>query len=93
VDVCTFAYPEELLGEDVGIAVVLSADDAPTLLALHDWTSQHLARHQIPQRWYVVPEIPRTSRGKVNRSAVAEVCVGTTAVNFAALRRAHRSDG
>ena len=41
---------------------------------LHDWMAQHLAKHQMPKRWYVVDEIPRTSRGKVNRAAVAARC-------------------
>ena len=59
-DVCTFAFPEVLLGEDVGVAVVLSAADDATVLELYDWTTRHLARHQIPQRWYS----SRTSRGR-----------------------------
>jgi acyl-CoA synthetase (AMP-forming)/AMP-acid ligase II len=74
LDVCTFAVADALLGEDVGIAVVLRARDAPTLQRLHDWMIRHLARHQMPRRWYVVDEIPRTSRGKINRAAVAERC-------------------
>jgi acyl-CoA synthetase (AMP-forming)/AMP-acid ligase II len=86
-DVCTFAYPEALLGEDVGAAVVLSDAADATLLDLFDWTNRHLARHQVPQRWYVLAEIPRTSRGKVNRSVVAEQCAGLTPVDVAALRR------
>ncbi len=86
-DVCAFAYPETLLGEDVGVAVVLGNDDPATLLSLHDWTNRHLARHQVPQRWYVLSEIPRTSRGKVSRTAVAERCAEAVPVNFAELRR------
>jgi acyl-CoA synthetase (AMP-forming)/AMP-acid ligase II len=87
-DVCTFAYPEALLGEDVGVAVVLADTADATVLDLFDWTSRHLARHQVPQRWYVVPEIPRSSRGKVNRASVAERCAALTPVNLASLRRA-----
>jgi len=86
-DVCTFAYPESLVGEDVGAAVVLGDAADATLLDLFDWTNRHLARHQVPQRWYVLAEIPRTSRGKVNRSVVAKQCAGLTPVNVAALRR------
>jgi acyl-CoA synthetase (AMP-forming)/AMP-acid ligase II len=88
-DVCTFAYPEPLIGEDVGVAVVLADAGDATVLELFDWTSRHLARHQVPQRWYVVPEIPRSSRGKVNRASVAERCASLTPLNLAALRRAH----
>jgi len=86
-DVCAFAYPEGLLGEDIGVAVVLRKLEPATLLALHEWTSRHLGRHQMPQRWYVLPEIPRTSRGKVNRPAVAERCARETPVKFSELRR------
>ena len=88
-DVCTFAYPEALIGEDVGVAVVLADAADATVLDLFDWTSRHLARHQLPQRWYVLPEIPRSSRGKVNRASVAERCASLTPLNLAALRRAH----
>lgn len=87
-DVCTFAYPEEIIGEDVGVAVVLAEPEDAVLLDLVDWTNRHLARHQVPQRWYVLTEIPRTSRGKVNRSSVAEQCGRLVPVNLAALRRA-----
>ncbi len=78
LDVCTFAFEDPLLGEDVGIAVVLESTDAATRRGLFDWTAQHLARHQVPQRWYFVAEIPRTSRGKVSRLAVATSCTAAT---------------
>ena len=74
VDVCAFALEDALLGEDVGIAVVLRDGSAAKLGALREWMALHLARHQMPRRWYLVDEIPRTSRGKVNRSAVARRC-------------------
>jgi acyl-CoA synthetase (AMP-forming)/AMP-acid ligase II len=73
-DVCTFACDDPLLGENVGIAVVLRSESPEVMKRLHDWTAGHLAKHQMPVRWYVVPEIPRTSRGKVNRQVVAEHC-------------------
>ena len=85
-DVCAFAFPEPLLGEDVGVAVVLDPSDPDTLLSLQDWAAVHLSRHQIPQRWFVLPEIPRTSRGKVNRQAVAERCAEETPVDLVQLR-------
>jgi acyl-CoA synthetase (AMP-forming)/AMP-acid ligase II len=83
-DVCTFAYPEPLLGEEVGIAVVLDKRDGDTLRALYAWTAEHLARHQLPKRWYILTEIPRTSRGKVSRPAVAKSCETLQPVNVAA---------
>ena len=85
-DVCAFAFPEPILGEDVGVAVTLSSSDAEAIVALHDWTATHLAKHQMPQRWYVLDMIPRTSRGKVSRQAVADRCLESTPVNLARLR-------
>jgi acyl-CoA synthetase (AMP-forming)/AMP-acid ligase II len=87
LDVCTFAYADALLGEDVGVAVALKDAGEATLRDLHRWAAQHLAKHQLPQRWYVVDEIPRTSRGKVSRANVAEQCAARTPVNIAALLR------
>jgi len=88
VDVCTFAVEDALLGEDVGMAVVLRSADPAVLGRLHDWMAEHLARHQLPRRCYVVDEIPRTSRGKVNRSAVAARCADLQPVDLRSVRRA-----
>jgi acyl-CoA synthetase (AMP-forming)/AMP-acid ligase II len=73
-DVCCFGYEDALHGEDVGIAVVLDDASDASLSRLQAFCAELLARHQLPQRWYVLDEIPRTSRGKVNRDAVARSC-------------------
>ncbi len=76
LDVCTFAYEDPLQGENVGIALVLKSPSEENFRGLYNWLKEHLAKFQMPQRWYLVSEIPRTSRGKVNRSKVAQACVG-----------------
>jgi acyl-CoA synthetase (AMP-forming)/AMP-acid ligase II len=81
VDVCTFAYADPLHGEDIGVAVVLQPSSQDVLTRLRKWTAEHLALHQLPQRWYIVEQIPRTSRGKLNRSEVAEFCKNRTKGN------------
>jgi acyl-CoA synthetase (AMP-forming)/AMP-acid ligase II len=73
-DVCTFAYEDALLGEDVGIALVLEDASDAALLQLQEFCARHLPGHQLPQRWYLLAEIPRSSRGKVSREAVAKRC-------------------
>ena len=87
IDVCTFAVEDALLGEEVGLAVVLRTADTATLRRLHEWTARHLAKHQMPKRWYLVDEIPRTSRGKVNRAAIAAACAGRRAADLRAALR------
>lgn len=81
-DVCTFAFEDPLHGEDIGIAIVLPGADHDTLGSLRRFLGERLAAHQLPRRWYLVDEIPRTSRGKVNRSSVAGHCAGLTPVSL-----------
>ncbi len=84
LDVCTFAYEDALLGENVGIALVLQSVDKQALTQVRAWTQQHLAQHQIPARWYLLDEIPRTSRGKINRGEIAAKCQVLRPVVFGA---------
>jgi acyl-CoA synthetase (AMP-forming)/AMP-acid ligase II len=74
MDVCTFAYADPLHGEDVGVAVVLQPAADDVLNRLQRFTAEHLAAHQMPNRWYVLEHIPRNPRGKVSRTAVADLC-------------------
>lgn len=85
VDVCTFAQADPLLGEEVGVALVLDATDDSTLVELYRWTAAHLGAHQLPKHWYVLDEIPRTSRGKANRAFVATRCERQRPVPFSRL--------
>lgn len=87
LDVCTFAVPDALLGEEVGVAVVLPDVSDTMLLDLHAWAREHLASHQLPRRWYLLDEIPRTSRGKVNRADVAQHCATLKPVDFNRLEK------
>jgi len=83
-DVCSFPVPDPLLGEEVGVAIVLEAgSDLGDVLA---WAETHLADFRIPRKWYVVDEIPRTSRGKVNRVQVAAACEKLDGLSLAKLR-------
>jgi acyl-CoA synthetase (AMP-forming)/AMP-acid ligase II len=76
VDVCAFGYDDAASGEEIGVALVLRTTDERTLRPLYGWARRHLAPHQLPRKWYLLDTIPRTSRGKVNRAAVAERCAG-----------------
>ncbi len=73
-DVCTFGFEDPLYGEDIGIAVVLEKRDPETIAELRSWVETRIARHKVPQRWYLLEAISRTSRGKINREEVARTC-------------------
>lgn len=81
LDSCAFGYDDGVGQEEVAVAVVLPSADPDTLRRLHAWARGRLATHQMPRRWYVVDEIPRTARGKVSRSQVAARCAGLRPVD------------
>ena len=82
LDVCTFAYDDALYGQNVGLAVVLKTPGDENVRALHDWLARHVGKHQMPARWYLLDDMPRTSRGKINRSQVAQKCAGLSPVDL-----------
>ena len=79
VEACAFGIPDEIGGEIVGVAVRLSETAMAATEDLRDWCSERIRRECVPERWYIVPEIPKTDRGKVNRKAVMRAITGTKA--------------
>ena len=84
-DVCSFALEDDIYGQVVGIAVVLADAQDATVRALYAWMRSHLAEPKMPARWWRVDEIPRTSRGKINREAVKAACAGQTPLDLVAI--------
>jgi acyl-CoA synthetase (AMP-forming)/AMP-acid ligase II len=73
-DVCAFPLDDAIYGQSVGMAVVLSEKGDETIRALHERMSTELAEHKMPSKWWALDDIPRTSRGKLNRAAVKAAC-------------------
>ena len=90
-DVCAFAYPDDFYRENVGIAIVLSDQSAQSVRELHAWLEAHLAQHKHPERWYLLDEIPRTSRGKINRYLVKQSCDSEKPLDLRKLLRVETS--
>lgn len=83
IDVCGFGYDgDPLYGQNVGVAVVMKETSDEVIRNLYNWTKERLAKYQMPVRWYIVDAIPRTSRGKINRAYIAEVCTGLTPIDL-----------
>jgi acyl-CoA synthetase (AMP-forming)/AMP-acid ligase II len=72
MDAAAFALPDERLGEDIGVAVVLRVGHNVTARALRDWMLDRLSPHMAPRRLWFVTELPRTASGKVQRGVLAE---------------------
>jgi acyl-CoA synthetase (AMP-forming)/AMP-acid ligase II len=79
VEACAFPVPDDILGESVGVAVVLTDGTADALARLQAWSGARLSRDKLPDHWFVVDAIPRTDRGKTDRAAVRALCLARCA--------------
>jgi oxalate---CoA ligase len=76
-DAVCFGVPDDKYGELVGAAVTLSGEvEVPALIA---HCRERLAAFKVPARVEVLPEIPRTATGKVQRRRVGEFVAGRQA--------------
>jgi acyl carrier protein len=71
VEAVAFAVPHERLGEDVAAAVVLRSGAQVTERMLQQHVREQLASYKVPRLISIVPHIPRTSGGKIQRSSLA----------------------
>ena len=74
-EACTFAVPDQVSGELVGVAVAPVDGIALDLDGLAAWCAERIRPDARPDRWYVLAEIPKTDRGKVDRPAVTSQCL------------------
>lgn len=67
-----FAYPDERLGEVVGLAVVTEAGSEPDKRAVQVQCARNLADFQQPHHIFFMPELPKNPMGKLVRSTLME---------------------
>jgi acyl-coenzyme A synthetase/AMP-(fatty) acid ligase len=73
-EACTFGVPDPINGEMVAVAVRL-ADNEAAPADLKAWCAERIRMDCVPEKWFVLPEIPKTDRGKINRDTVRDVCL------------------
>ncbi len=74
----SFGVPDAKYGEEVAAAVVLRGEATETALLTH--CRERLAAFKVPKQIYLVPHIPRTATGKVQRRAMAATLTAHPAV-------------
>lgn len=65
--------PDPVLGEAICACVVPAGDPAPDLLDVRTFLAPTLARHKLPDELCVLPELPRSRVGKLDRAALARL--------------------
>jgi oxalate---CoA ligase len=83
-DVCAFAVADEFYGQKIGIAFVMSDARPESLANFRRWMESRLSRHKLPSIWYLLDHLPRTARGKIQRTAIAELCAAQVPLEFPA---------
>ncbi len=68
-----FGVPDERLGERVMAAIEVTEVSVPDLVAIESFCREALARYKVPERFVVLPTLPRNAMGKVVRSGLAQL--------------------
>jgi long-chain acyl-CoA synthetase len=72
-EVCAFGVPDQRLGEEVGVAVVLRAGEKLSATALREHCAPIMAKHKIPRYvWFLDQPIPRNANGKFLKRELRE---------------------
>lgn len=62
---CVFGVPDDRLGEEVGVAVVLKPGETLTDTALREHCAVIMAKHKVPRYiWFLNEPLPRNASGK-----------------------------
>jgi acyl-CoA synthetase (AMP-forming)/AMP-acid ligase II len=77
-EAAVFGVPDERLGEDVAVAIVLAPGAAMTPEDLRSFLSDKLAKHKIPARiWFRDEALPRNANGKFLKRELKAELVGS----------------
>jgi oxalate---CoA ligase len=74
-EACCFALPDAVSGELVAAAVRLAPGATLGPAALRAWCLERARRDIVPERWFILDEIPKTDRGKLSRARVRDHCL------------------
>lgn len=74
-----FGIPDRLLGQEIGAAVVLREGASVNAQELDRWCREQMNKHRVPGRWFFLPALPKTARGKLDGSSIRARCLGSPA--------------
>ena len=77
---CVFGVPDERLGEEVGVAVVLKPGESLDAEALRAHCQSVMAKHKVPRFvWFRAEALPRNANGKFLRRELRDALARQTA--------------
>ncbi|CAI6097623.1 unnamed protein product [Clonostachys chloroleuca] len=71
----SFAIPDEVYGQDIGVAIVLKPGESLTADELKAFVAEKSVKFKVPKKVYFTKVMPKTATGKIQRRIVAETMV------------------
>jgi fatty-acyl-CoA synthase len=62
--------PDDKWGERPLASVVLTEGTTTTVADIREWLGDKIPRWQVPERWAVIDEVPKTSVGKFDKKVL-----------------------
>ncbi|MEN9505183.1 MAG: hypothetical protein RI958_1109 [Actinomycetota bacterium] len=76
-EAAVFGVPDERLGEEVGVAIVLRPGSSMSADELRSFLAQSIAKHKIPAYiWFLDEQLPRNANGKFLKRELRKQLVG-----------------
>ncbi len=77
---CVFGVPDQRLGEEIGVAVVLKPGASCTEAELQQHCLDHMSKHKVPRYvWFEAEALPRNASGKFLRRELRDRLSATVA--------------
>ena len=71
-EAATFSVPDDIYGQDVGLAVTLRKGEQVERSKLKRWIRDRVAGHKVPVKIFLVRELPKTKMGKTERQTLSQ---------------------
>ncbi|KAH3668900.1 hypothetical protein OGAPHI_002655 [Ogataea philodendri] len=68
-----YAVPDEKYGQTINCAVVLKEGASASANELISWLNDKISAFKIPQKLFLVKQLPKTTTGKIQRNKMAEI--------------------
>ncbi|KAH8685523.1 hypothetical protein BGZ60DRAFT_395374 [Tricladium varicosporioides] len=68
----SFAIPDEMYGQEVGVAIVVKSGQKLDGVELRGWVAEKVAKFKVPKKIYFTDNMPKTATGKIQRRIVAD---------------------
>ena len=71
-EAATFSVPDDVYGQDVGLAVTLREGETVERSKLKRWIRDRVSAHKVPAKIFLVQELPKTATGKTQRQLLSQ---------------------